>query len=184
LTATASNESSSFSKAENYPEKIKTKVLEAKLFLVQKNYNHQTCFLVDMSQPSGQNRFFIFDLEKDSIKNAGLVTHGRCNQLWLNGRKYSNEPGSGCTSLGKYRIGKSYYGKFGLAYKLHGLDNTNDKAFSRYVVLHAHECVPENEVIDEICQSDGCPTVSPGFLLELKPIIDQSPKPILLWIFE
>jgi hypothetical protein len=39
-------------------------------------------------------------------------------------------------------------------------------------------------ITDEICQSDGCPTVSPNFLKELKPIIDKSSKPVLLWIFE
>lgn len=163
---------------------LKTKTEEAKVFTKAKLYNDQICFLVDMSLPSGHNRFFVCDLKKDTIQNAGLVTHGRCNQLWMNGRKYSNVPGCGCTSLGKYKIGYSYKGRFGLAYKLYGLDKTNDNAFKRYVVLHAHECVPENEVMDEICQSDGCPTVSPDFLRELKPIIDQSSKPILLWIFE
>jgi hypothetical protein len=82
-----------------------------------------------MSLPSGQNRFFVYDLKKDTIKNAGVVTHGRCNQQWLEGRKYSNEAGCGCTSLGKYKIANSYYGRFGLAYKLHGLDKTNSNAF-------------------------------------------------------
>jgi hypothetical protein len=137
-----------------------------------------------MSLPSGQGRFFIYDLLNDTINKSGVVTHGRCNKLWLEGRKYSNEPGCGCTSLGKYKIGASYTGRFGLAYKLHGLDATNNNSFKRYIVLHAHECVPERETKDEICQSDGCPTVAPVFLQQLKPIIHKSPKPILLWIFE
>jgi len=163
---------------------IKTKVEEAKTFIKAKSYNDQICFLVDMNLPSGQNRFFVYDLKKDTVKNAGMVTHGRCNQQWLEERRYSNEEGSGCTSLGKYKIGNSYIGRFGLAYKLYGLDKTNSNAFNRYVVLHAHDCVPETEVKDEICQSEGCPTVSPNFLQELKPIIKESSKPILLWIFE
>ena len=104
--------------------------------------------------------------------------------MWLEGRKYSNVPGCGCTSLGKYKVGYSYSGTFGLAYKLHGLEKTNSNAFKRYVVLHSHECVPEYPVGDDICQSDGCPTVSPGFLKEIKPLIASSPKPVLLWIFE
>ena len=137
-----------------------------------------------MSLPSGDNRFFVYDLKKDTIKNSGVVTHGNCNQYWLEGRKYSNEQGSGCTSLGKYKIGYSYKGRFGLAYKLYGLDKTNSNAFNRFVVLHSHSCVPEIEVKDEICQSNGCPTVSPGYLQQLKPIIDKSSKPVLLWIYE
>lgn len=163
---------------------LKQKASEAKKFINDKSYNDQICFLIDMSLPSGQNRFFIYDLVKDTIKSSGVVTHGRCNQQWLEGRKYSNVPGCGCTSLGKYKIGYSYTGQFGLAYKLYGLDKTNSNAFKRFVVLHAHECVPESEVADDICQSDGCPTVSPGFLQQLKLLIDKSSKPVLLWIYE
>jgi hypothetical protein len=165
-------------------EKARAKAADARRFVAQKGYNDVICFLIDMSLPSGQNRFFIYDLKKDTLKNSGLVTHGRCNQGWLEGRKYGNTVGCGCTSLGKYKIGHSYNGRFGLAYKLYGLEKTNDNAFQRFVVLHAHECVPESEVEDEICQSDGCPTVSSGLLQYIKPIIDVSNKPVLLWIYK
>jgi len=164
--------------------RLKSKAVAAKKFTDENNYNERICFLLDMSLSSGQNRFFVYDLRKDTLYNSGLVTHGRCNQDWLEGRKYGNTVGCGCTSLGKYRIGNQYTGKFGLAFKLHGLDKTNDKAFDRYVVLHGHDCVPETPISDEICQSDGCPTVAPGFLQQLKPIINTSPKPVLLWIYE
>lgn len=159
-------------------------ISEAKLFVNKNNYNKQFCFFVDMSLPSGSPRFFIFDLKKDSIVNAGLVAHGNCNQYWLEGRKYGNVIGCGCTSLGKYRIGKSYYGKFGLAYKLYGLDSTNNNAFSRYIVLHSHSCVPEIERQDDICQSNGCPTVNPSFLKILQAKVDVSGQSVLLWIFD
>src|SRR5690349_6988960 len=71
------------------------------------HYHNGVCFFINMSFPSGSKRFFIYDLRKDSVINSGLVTHGNCYQYWLEGRKYSNKPGSGCTSLGKYKIGKS-----------------------------------------------------------------------------
>ncbi len=163
---------------------MQLKASEAKAFTEKNNYNQSVCFLVDMSLASGQNRFFIYDLKKDTAQMAGLVTHGNCNEFWLNGRKYGNTAGCGCTSLGKYRIGNSYNGKFGLAFKLYGLEKTNNKAFDRFVVLHSHSCVPASEVKGEICQSNGCPTVSPGFLQQLKLIITQSKKPVLLWIYE
>jgi hypothetical protein len=165
-------------------KKLKEKAAAAAVFAAQKGYNISVCFLIDMSVPSGQNRFFVYNLQKDSVLQSGLVTHGRCNQNWLEGRKYGNTVGCGCTSLGKYKIGYGYNGRFGLAYKLYGLDKTNDKAFERFVVLHAHECVPATEVNEEICQSDGCPTVSPGFLQTLKTVIATSKKPVLLWIYE
>ena len=162
---------------------MKEKAAEAKLFAKKKGYNEEICFLIDMSISSGQPRFFVYNMKEDSLRQAGLVTHGRCNENWLEGRKYGNTVGCGCTSLGRYRIGNPYNGRFGLAFKLHGLDDTNDKAFERFVVLHSHACVPETAVKEDICQSDGCPTVSPGFLQQLKPMINHSAKPILLWIY-
>jgi len=165
--------------------KLNNRASELKEFVKSKKYNGELCFLVDMSIASGANRFFVYDLSKDSVMASGLVTHGRCNKSWLTGRKYGNEVGCGCSSLGKYKIGASYKGRFGLAYKLHGLDSTNSNAFKRYVVLHSHECVPEEEVDPApICQSDGCPTVSLSFLGELSRHIDKAGKPVVLWIFE
>lgn len=178
------HEPDSYRVADYSLKKLKLKAADAKLFVKQKGYNDNICFLADMSLPSGQNRFFVYNLKTDTLQNSALVTHGRCNQYWLEGRKYGNTVGCGCTSLGKYKVGNSYNGRFGLAYKLYGLDKTNDKAFQRFVVLHAHTCVPETEVKDDICQSDGCPTISPGFLQWLKPIINESTKPVLLWIYE
>lgn len=164
--------------------KLKEKAGEAKLFVKQKAYNNNYCFLIDMNLPSGQNRFFVYNLKKDSLESSGLVAHGNCFEYWLDGRRYSNKVGSGCTSLGKYKIGSSYTGKWGYSYKLHGLDSTNNNALERTVVLHSHSCVPEKEVADEICQSNGCPTVSPAFLQKLKLIINSSKKPVLLWVYE
>ena len=145
-------------------------------------YNTNYAFLVDMKIPSGSNRFFVYDFSKDSVLQSGLVTHG----YGANGPaiSFSNVPGSYCTSLGKYKIGKHYYGRFGLAYKLYGLDPTNSNAINRFVVLHSHACVPASEVAPEdICMSQGCPTVAPVFLTKLQQYLDKSSKPILLYIF-
>lgn len=164
--------------------KLHNNASAAKTFVKQKGFDTSVTFLIDMSMPASHKRFFIYDLARNTIQNSGLVTHGNCNQYWLEGRKYGNEVGCGCTSLGKYKIANSYYGRFGLAYKLHGLDKTNSNAFKRYVVLHAHSCVPDTEVPEEICQSNGCPTVSPQFLEKLTTVIKNSGKPVLLWIYD
>jgi hypothetical protein len=148
----------------------------------QKGYNTNYAFLVDMKQSSGSNRFFVYDLKNDTVLKAGLVTHGYgASDQSIS---FSNVPGSYCTSLGKYKIGKPYKGHFGLAYKLYGLDSSNNNAINRYVVLHSHACVPSLEVAPQnICMSQGCPTVSPSFLTELKTYLDKAEKPILLYIF-
>jgi hypothetical protein len=164
--------------------KLQSKAVSAKAFVKRNHFDTSLCFLIDMNLPANHNRFFVYNFFKDTIQSSGLVTHGNCNQYWLEGRKYGNEVGCGCTSLGKYKIGTSYYGRFGLAFKLYGLDKTNSNAFKRYVVLHSHSCVPDKEVTEEICQSNGCPTVAPNFLKQLEPVIKTSTRPIMLWIFE
>ena len=166
-------------------EKLSSMAASAKNYAAGKKFNTQFCFLADISIASGKQRFFVYDMNNDSILAAGLVAHGRCNQKWLNGRKYGNSIGCGCTSLGKYKIGNAYRGQFGLAYKLSGLDTTNSNAYNRFVVLHSHECVPEKQVDpNAICQSDGCPTVSPEFLQKLAVYLNNSRQPVLLWMFE
>lgn len=166
-------------------EKLNGIATTARQYAAGNKFNTEFCFLIDMGIASGKQRFFVYDMKKNRVLVTGLVTHGRCNQDWLTGRKYGNAVGCGCTSLGKYRIGNPYQGRFGLAYKLYGLDATNSNAYSRFVVLHSMQCVPEAAVDPyPVCQSDGCPTVSPGFLKQLASLIDKSKQPVLLWIYE
>lgn len=163
--------------------RLNKKATQAKDYIAVHGFNEQVCFLVDMRIPSGQNRFFVYNLNKDSVEMAGLVAHGS-GVTNSDTPVFSNTPNSYCTSLGKYRIGKSYNGKFGLAYKLYGLDKTNSKAFDRFVVLHAHECVPNEAVFPlSICESWGCPTVSPAFLTRLQSYLDETTRPLILWIY-
>jgi hypothetical protein len=166
-------------------QRIALKVSTQRSFLAHHGFNTRICFLADMQLSSGKNRFFVYDLQNDSILLAGLVAHGCGNKDFSIDPSFSNVDGSNCTSLGKYRIGKPYQGKFGLAYKLYGLDPTNDQAFNRNVVLHAFKAVPEGETAPfPICNSRGCPMLAPAFLQQLQPLIDRSPKPIMLWIFD
>jgi hypothetical protein len=166
-------------------QKLRTQAAELKGYLREKRLSTSNCFMIDMSLPSGKKRFFVYDLIKDTIAIAGLVAHGSCQYTFLRKPKFSNMPNSGCSSKGKYKIGYSYMGRFGKAYKLFGLDSSNSKAFDRAVVLHAYDCVPDVEVAPQsICNSLGCPMISYAFLAQLQTIIDHSPRPVLLWIFE
>jgi hypothetical protein len=163
---------------------LQSKATVMKKYLEHTDYNQQLCFFVDMSLPSGKKRFFVYDLEKGSILFSGLVAHGSGGKSTFEQPAYSNTVGSNCTSIGRYKIGQSYNGQFGLAYKLHGLDKTNSNAFNRFVVLHAHDCVPGDDISpDNICMSWGCPTVSPGFLQQLAAQINRSAKPVILEIY-
>jgi len=154
--------------------------------LKSNNYNADYCFLVDMSLPSGKNRFFVYNLKTDQIEISSLVSHGlgSNNKETDEATRFSNDPSSLQTSLGRYRVGSSYVGKFGLAFKLFGLDKTNDRAFDRAIVLHAHNSIPTTETYPiPISVSLGCPTVSPSFLEILNGYIKGSKKPIMMLIY-
>lgn len=164
--------------------RLKQKAEMARDYANANGYNMVYCFLVDMHMPSGKNRFFVYNLETDSVEIAGLVSHGKGSENGSEDLSFSNKPNSYCTSLGRYKIGRSYNGDFGLSYKLMGLDKTNNKAFTRSVVLHSYNGVPNKEVYPAlICVSEGCPTVSPEFLSQVKTYLDASQQPILLWIY-
>jgi len=149
------------------------------------NYNCNYCFLIDMSLPSGKKRMFVYNLKKDSIEYATLVANGAGS--YREGREeleFSNTINSGMTSLGKYSIGNSYYGNFGLSYKLHGLDSTNSNAYTRTIVLHSFSQMADIEIYPRQCAlSAGCPMVSPSSFAMLNQYIKGSTKPVLLWIY-
>lgn len=166
--------------------RLNQQAAELKEYANANNYNAEYCFLVDMSLPSGKNRFFVYNLKTGTLEASSLVSHGLgsykmgCNDVL----EFSNSPSSYKTSLGRYKIGSSYNGTFGLAYKLYGLDSTNSRAFERAIVLHSDAHVPEAEIFPyHIYQSAGCPTVSPSFLSTLSKYIKASKKPVLMWIY-
>ena len=138
-----------------------------------------------MSIASGRNRFFVYDLEENSIILSGLVSHGSCNETYLSRPRFSNDLKCGCSSLGKYKVGEFYRGKYGKSYKLYGLDKTNSNAYQRAVVIHAYDCVPDKEIYPMVlCNSEGCAMVSYNFFDKLSGIINHSDKPILMWIYQ
>ncbi len=163
--------------------RLKEKASLAKDYVDEHGFDVSYCFMIDMRLPSGKNRFFVYNLLKDSLEAAGLVAHGKGSES-ESGLIFSNTPNSNCTSLGKYKIGSSYNGNFGLSYKLKGLDKTNSRALDRAVVLHSFCGVPNTEVYPApIALSEGCPMVSTAFLTQLKAYMDESQEPILLWIY-
>lgn len=147
-------------------------------------YNSNIVFLADLKIMSGKNRFFVYNLKLNKITDQGLMAHGSGSETGIDGElKFSNIPNSYTSSLGKYEIGHHYTGKFGKAYKLFGLDKTNDKALERFIVLHHFEKVPYEEQSDPICHSLGCPMLNETFFNRIEKIIDNSKKPILLMLY-
>jgi len=169
----------------SYEEKLKSEITEIRSFLGKTpKYNSDVVFFLDMKIESGKNRFFIYDLKHNKLLDKGLVGHGSGSETGTSGKlKFSNVKNSNCSSLGRYAIGGSYSGRFGKAYKLYGLDQTNSNAFDRNIVLHKYIDVPFDEQINPICNSLGCPMVNEKFFRIIEKKIDNSKKKIILVIY-
>jgi len=166
-------------------KRIETHITDIKKF-IHKNprYNDKIAFFIDMKIPSGKNRFFVYDLKADKIIDKGLVAHGSGSETGIKGKlRFSNIPNSLSTSLGKYYIGNHYYGKFGKAYRLYGLDETNNNAFKRDIVFHYYYDVPYKEKDGYICNSYGCPMVNKKYFERIARLIDSSKSDILMSIY-
>ena len=171
---------------------IQPKALKAKSFCKANGLNTNICILIDMGLHSGKNRLFVYDLKKDSIISSALCSHGCCNNEWSADSskttpKFNNIPESHCSSLGKYKIGKRGYSNWGINvnYRLHGLEYTNNNAYSRAIVLHSWEMIAENETFPEgTPEGWGCPAVSNQQMRKLDSLLKKEEKPLLMWIYE
>lgn len=183
LFANAKNdENKTFDDSET--ERLNHQIEVVKIMMESGSYNSKIAFFVDMKIKSGKNRFFVYDLENNKVIDEGLVANASGSETNIRGElKFSNEPNSNCTSLGRYAIGKSYRGIFGKSYILKGLDKTNNNAAKRMIVLHSYSAVPESEQDYYIALSHGCPMVSETFFKRLEKIIDSSKSNILLNVY-
>ena len=166
-------------------DRMNTRVDEIKSMIsANSKYNAKIAFFVDMRIPSRKHRFFVYDLVNNKIIDEGLVAHGSGSETGIKGSlKFSNAPNSNCTALGKYAIQNYYKGGFGKAYKLNGLEETNNNALKRAIVLHSYSAVPYEEQDYYISTSHGCPMINEQFFKRIEKIIDGSKSNIILDIY-
>lgn len=172
--------------------KTKAKAQEALQYCRTNKFNTNFCILVDMSVHSGLNRLVVWDFNRDTSIHRFLVGHGCCDQPWSydfskEQPKFSNEDGSHCSSLGKYKIGERGYSNWGvhIKYILHGLELSNSNAFDRLIVFHSWEAVSDNEVYpDGTPEGWGCPTLSNQNFMRVDTLLKKSTKPVLLWMYQ
>jgi hypothetical protein len=161
-----------------------SRISEIKSFIKGKNYNQDLAVFINFKIQSGKYRYFLYDLKNNKIIQKAVVAHGDGSVIKnSDALRFSNVDGSHQSSLGKYEIRESYFGKFGKAYRLDGLDPTNSNARSRAIVLHSYYCIPDKESPNPACLSFGCPMLSKNALNETSRFIDQSKKPIILYAF-
>jgi len=171
--------------------RIHKKKQEALDYCKNNHLNTNICFLLDMRIHSGKKRFFVYDFKKDTIINSALVSHGCGLNNWASDQSqtepiFSNVPESHLSSLGKYRVGDRGWSNWGIhvKYLLDGLENTNNNALKRYIVLHGWNRVTDEEIYPNgTVESWGCPAVSNQFMTYLDSILKKQKQSVLLWMY-
>jgi hypothetical protein len=171
--------------------RIHMKAKEALNFCETNGYNTDYCILIDMKIHSGKHRMFVYDFNNQKVERSALCAHG-CgkDEKRSTGSQpiFSNEDGSLLTSLGKYRIGIRSYSQWGINvhYKLHGLEESNNNAFKRIIVLHSHTTLSSTEIFPDhlpMGWSFGCPVTDDDTMTYLDNKLKNTKKSVLLWIY-
>ena len=165
-------------------KKLKEHADDLRAFALQQKCSAKLGILIDMSIASRRNRFFVVDLENDSVLIRGLCAHGQGNDVNREEVVFSNAPGSYCTSEGRYKLGGKFEGQYGTGYKLFGLDPTNNNALSRFIVFHFYSGVKDAEDDKVVCRSNGCPMVSQKVFRATEKLVDAENKPVLMWVYK
>lgn len=158
------------------------KIKEAIKYIEQSKLNKEYIFFVDMSEPSNKKRLFVYDVKTEKKIFESYVSHGKGSGTSKWAEIFSDVPNSKATSLGKYKVGESYYGKHGKSYKLKGLEKSNRNAESRAIVIHGAWYVEEDFIkkYNRCGNSFGCPAMSEKAFKECERYFK---KDVLFWIY-
>ena len=163
------------------------RVTEAVEYAKRHNLSCNYVLLLDYSIPSGTPRLFVWDTEKNRIVARTYVMHGLGGGSTAEQPVFSNKVGSGCSSLGKFKVTKLHGSKLKRSYRLKGLERSNSNAFRRGIMIHRSKWVDtwcKNTYIplhEPSCQ--GCITVSSKGMDYLEGLINSEARPLLLWSY-
>lgn len=172
--------------------RLQLKAKEALVYNEKHQLNTNYCILIDMQVHSGRDRIFLWDFKQNKIILSGLCSHGCGDEPWgldetKNSPIFSNMPDSHLSSLGKYKIGKRGWSNWGIHvnYKLYGLEESNNNAYKRVIVLHSWEAIEEKEIYPGgSSEGWGCPAINNKKMKQLDSFLKKEKTPVLLWIFE
>ena len=147
-------------------------------------YNTRIAIFVDLSLHSGRNRFVVWDFEKESPLLICPVSHGSGSQKTHKRSAYakvSNEDGSHLSSVGHALIAERYEGRYGVAYRLDGLGDTNSNLRPRCVVLHGWGHTTSFPIFPlATTGSWGCPVLSRRMMHRVDKILKGERNVVLL----
>lgn len=122
-------------------------------------WKHDIVGIADFGLHSARPRFHFVNLDRGEVQSYH-VSHGMGSDPqhdgWL--KAFSNTEGSNATSRGAYVTWEWYHGRYGTSVRLGGLDQSNEAALRRYIVMH-HADYAESSHLDKwgrLGRSNGC----------------------------
>ena len=169
---------------------LRSRVAERAKELVEycrrEGYNTRVALFVDLSRHSGRRRFVAWDMARMVPIFTCLVSHGSGSErshVRSAYARFSNEDGSHLSSLGRAVVAERYEGRYGVAYRLDGLEATNSNLRSRCVVLHGWEHTTSYPVWPRATVgSFGCPVLSRRMMARVDELLRQE-KGVILEVF-
>ena len=167
--------------------RVAARAAELLRFCKERGYNQRIALFVDLARHSGRRRFVAWDFERSMPIFTCPVSHGSGSQRSHVRSAYaaiSNEDGSHLSSVGRAVVAERYEGRYGVAYRLDGLDATNNNLRSRCVVLHGWEYTTSYPIWPVASVGSwGCPVLSPKMMVRVDELL-QIESGVVLWMFE
>lgn len=152
----------------------------------REGYNTRVALFVDLSRHSGRRRFVAWDMARMVPIFTSPVSHGSGSErshVRSAYARFSNEDGSHLSSLGRAVVAERYEGRYGVAYRLDGLEATNSNLCSRCVVLHGWEHTTSYPIWPRATVgSFGCPVLSRRMMARVDELL-QREKGVILEVF-
>ena len=152
----------------------------------ENGFNTRIALLWDLSKHSGRRRLALWSFEENRAVHIFVASHGsgsRQSHIPSAYARTSNVDGSHLSSEGRALIGERYSGRYGTAYRLEGMDESNSALRSRCVVLHGWRytlSVPTWPL--PAIGSWGCPVVSRRAMEVLDLALHDEDK-VVLWAY-
>ena len=166
---------------------IEERAEKALAFARRHNMNEHYALFVDYGIPSGTPRLFVWDFHQKKIVASTYVMHGPGGGSTAERPRFSNRPGSGCSSLGRFLVTKENGNRNKRGFRIKGVDVDNQTAYARGLMIHGARWVDRHcwkryiPLNGKCCQ--GCVTVSSRGMNYLWSLVNNEKKPLLLWSF-
>ena len=152
-------------------------------FCRKEGYNTNVALFVDLSRHSGRRRFIAWDMVRNAPIFLCPVSHGSGAQRSHVRSAYariSNEDGSHLSSLGRALVAERYMGRYGVAYRLDGLDASNSNLRPRCVVLHGWEHTTSYPIYPiPTVGSFGCPVLSRKMMRRVDELLQNEDRVVI-----